>query len=140
MWIKGINYMGLNELINITLTLENIVHESVLHLTVLLLCYCQGKYTDLKPPTWPGTIVTLHVSCLLDRRSLVAGTRTNNLHQLRVGKEVKGEHHINKSHLSESFSVVSILAEQGVHHRKDSESKCSSKATQEANPASAIMQ
>ena len=37
-------------------------------------------------------------------------------------------------HLPESFCLASILAEQGVHHRKDSESEWLAKDNLEANP------
>ena len=73
--------------------------------------------STLTGPPWPGTIVTICISCFM-----TGGPgkehRTNKPPPIgRVQERSKGDTNMS-DHLPESFSLASILAEQGVHHQE----------------------
>ena len=70
---------------------------------------CQGKHTDQNGPPWPGTIVTICMSCFT--------TEPISHHQPEELR--KGQREIPYVRPSPRiFSLTSILAEQGMHHQE----------------------
>ena len=78
-----------------------------------------GEAHRLKPPTWPGTKVTICMSCFTTGGPGKEHGANKSPPTGRVQK-VKRRHHMSE-HRPESFSLASILAEEGVYHLKDFE-------------------
>ena len=77
---------------------------------------CEGKHTDWNRPPWPGTIANICMSCFMTRGPGKEHVTNKPPPTWRVRERSKKRHM--SDHLPESFSLASILAEQGVHHQE----------------------
>ena len=66
-------------------------------------------------PSWPGTIVTICMSCFMTGGPYKEHGTNKPPPTRRVQERSKGDT-MYPNHLPESFSLASILAEQGMHH------------------------
>ena len=71
----------------------------------------------LKPPTLARHHSNYLHGVVLPQEVLVRNMELISLHQPKSLVKVKMRHHMS-NHVPESFSLASILAEQGVHHQE----------------------